>query len=724
MLLVDLLAFPAIAFLNQSFPWATPEFLMTLIGGCIFGQVACLIVIAGWGTRHWLYGLCAASVLGNLAYWLLITGQSWQYMFAFSGTGLAVTLSIPLFFLASAMPFYVLRYMVGWHLTSHPPGQLQRHKGIGEFFTAMAVVGALLFFARASAVVAELRDNTFWPILGSATLSMGLLSLLVVLPAAWIAWRIQPSTISIVAKLGFLAVAIVLWSIIGVRYFGSPPLTTVDGMVSVVGFTILPCCVFFSGMWALRASGLELAAYAQDRRVGSRQSIESPRSEVASPWDNAAFDAPHPTLRVKQTGPHRLAIGIFLLAILGSLIVQQVDRSRQDTELRYNRLGAELSKSGGRIVVSNRRVTSLKLGPSATDETLKKYAYLKDLSSLDLSDTRITDAAFATINDFPRLQELDLAHTNITVQALRKKLVGSHITSLNLAGTKIRAEDLIPLFKTNWQLRLNALDLSYLEWTFDELKQVAPFFKAEMSLRGYGLNDEQLVELMDIVEDGSGFQIFNIDLSDNQLTGSFLSDFTPQQRLVLGKNPVSDTAFSGALAKTILRTRELSLSDTDLTDASLAVIKSRTSLNTLTLGNGKFTEQGLLAANINGISNIEFHGKSLTGESLKSRTFYMQILDLSGSGVTNASLQQLSPVMIGSLNLSGTELTDAALPTLARRVLQNEVDLSHTKITAEGLLRGDLKNYQRVIVAAGQFSDEAVTKLRRVIKLDIGGKLE
>lgn len=100
--------------------------------------------------------------------------------------------------------------------------------------------------------------------------------------------------------------------------------------------------------------------------------------------------------------------------------MQQVDSWRRDAEVGHKQMGAELAKSGGRIEVSNRQVVSLKLGPEADDQTLKKFLHLKDLTSLDLSGTKITDAAFESVSGFRSLQNLELSYTNVTVAGLRK----------------------------------------------------------------------------------------------------------------------------------------------------------------------------------------------------------------------------------------------------------------------------------------------------------------
>ncbi len=721
LLVGDLLAFPAIASINQNFPAVTPDLAMILFAGCITGQMACMIVVAGWGTRHWLYGLCTASLLGAIAYCLLITGQSWQYQFFFDNNGLALIFAVPLFFLIAAAPFFAFRFLKGWHLARHSPAAWSTQQGVGEIFVAMVVVGSFLFFARASTVVSDLRDNTFWATMGTVGLTVGLYSLLIVLPAALIAWQIKQRSMYWGAVLIFLASAIALWEFVSVRYWGSASITTVNGMVSVIGFIFVPAGVFFTGMWTLRLYGVELYATSRRRTVASREAQTATLPATDGPWNDAPSLETKPDRKRIGRGPRRLAVALFLLAIIGSIYVQAVDGQRRDAELQNNRLGADIAGSGGTITVSARRVTALKLGPDSDDATLRRFTYLKDLNSLDLSGTKITDASFATIRGFTALRELDLSYTNISVQALSNYLATSTVDSLNLAGTKIKAKDMLEFFGVVQALRLSTLDLSYMGWTLDELKQLAPFFSPTLSLRGYGLTDQQLLELFADVDN----QVFSIDLSDNQLTVSFLASFAPEQRLVLGKNPIDDATFSSALSSRILTARELSLSNTQLTDASLAVIKSRTAVDTLCLGAGKFTEQGLQDASLNSINKIQLNAQSFTGESLNATraNTYWQSVDLSNSGVSDASLKTIAKLMISSLDLSDTQLTDEALAILADSPLQNEVDLSNTKITAEGLMRGDLKGYQRVVVAAGQFSDEAVTKLRRILRLDVGGEL-
>ena len=52
------------------------------------------------------------------------------------------------------------------------------------------------------------------------------------------------------------------------------------------------------------------------------------------------------------------------------------------------------------------------------------------------------------------------------------------------------------------------------------------------------------------------------------------------------------------------------------------------------------------------------------------------------------------------------------------------LNLSNTKVTAQGLLRGDLSDYQMVVVAFGQFSEKELMQLSGVINVEIGISLE
>jgi hypothetical protein len=55
-----------------------------------------------------------------------------------------------------------------------------------------------------------------------------------------------------------------------------------------------------------------------------------------------------------------------------------------------------------------------------TDEFLKKLAALPDLEALDLNDTKTTDVGLETLSTAPRLRKLEIFQTQVTQEAADK----------------------------------------------------------------------------------------------------------------------------------------------------------------------------------------------------------------------------------------------------------------------------------------------------------------
>lgn len=73
-----------------------------------------------------------------------------------------------------------------------------------------------------------------------------------------------------------------------------------------------------------------------------------------------------------------------------------------------------------------------------TDETIQVLLPLKEhIAQLDLGRTAITDGAFKTLAQFPRLASLDLRQTKVTDAGLESLAGLKHLQNLNLFGTAV-----------------------------------------------------------------------------------------------------------------------------------------------------------------------------------------------------------------------------------------------------------------------------------------------
>ena len=146
----------------------------------------------------------------------------------------------------------------------------------------------------------------------------------------------------------------------------------------------------------------------------------------------------------------------------------------------------------------------------------------------------------------------------------------------------------------------------------------------------------------------------------------------------------------------------------------------------LRLGDGKITEGGLNVLGVSGLYTLALNSRQFTGICFKRWWPDISTLDLSGSAINDplvAHLKNLPNLRL--LFLAHTDLTDRALPHLAKLSSVSYIDLSGTRITADGLARADLQQLTELGLDVGQFSADDLQRLKQALpnaKLLIGGQ--
>ncbi|HEV3003157.1 MAG TPA: hypothetical protein VGX78_01795 [Pirellulales bacterium] len=282
-------------------------------------------------------------------------------------------------------------------------------------------------------------------------------------------------------------------------------------------------------------------------------------------------------------------------------------------------------------------VTEINLvGRAIGDSELTCLRQFPEVRNLNLERTWITDAGMAHIARLTRLETLNLFGTGITDAGLRNLNNLRDLRELRLSVTKLTDAGLDQL---TGLARLESLELAGTAITDEGLEQ----FRCLAQLRSLDLNslpitDAGLVHLAKLT------QLQSLNLRGTKVLGPGLAHLRGLHRL-----------------------NELFLDGTSVGDVSLAPLGELQSLDALGLGRTKITDDGVarLAAFVPKISR----------------------LDVSGCQITDAGLEHIGKLHNWILNLASTSITDDGLMLLADQHHLWSLDVSKTRVTAEGINR-------------------------------------
>lgn len=700
-------------------------FVITLTYGLMIGQACLAVCIAGVFGRRWMTGLGLATILCILALALILLGRFIvSPFFIWIDTGvLWAGFNVPLILLAAAIPFFALRFFWGIHLTRSLAPRSTPRKGLEDFLVVISMVAALLFLTRIPQVAWEIDSATYWASVATIMALLAVFSLVGVFPLFCIQFLIKSRKTRIIA-LGCLAALAFSMTHFFSGFFISPaPRDWSTG----IAFGILPISMIYLGLLTLQWSGYQLHRKSSSPLTPTNDLSGSERPSTSSPADpfedhaDAEYD-PSPAAD-NATTINRWTIAVVLsLAVLAGVVVNLVENQRT-SQLKQNVvLANQLASHAGALRAEKRNVVHLSLGVNATNEAFADLPGLTSVQSLDLSDTEIDDSALENLKRYPSLQALNVSRTNISAEALLQ-FAPQNLVTLKIAGTKLTVDDVNNYLRRRASNALPMyLDVSDMNWTIEDILKLELDRIQYLALRNYDLTDDQLSQVLA----SPGPNLSGLDLRDNQLTGKSLgalSNLAPAfVRLLIDDNPITDANFSSSFKKPPVRFLFLSLSGTQLTNASLPILVGIYS-EEMVIGEGLIDDQGIAQAPL-GCSIIHLNARQFTGtpfEKWPSGSFPQ--IDVSRSGVSDATLPAILATNCRSLDLSHTSITDESLIRLGQATFTAEVDLSHTGVTIEGLLRGDLAHCARVIIAPDQFSAEEILKLSEILNLEVGGAL-
>lgn len=366
---------------------------------------------------------------------------------------------------------------------------------------------------------------------------------------------------------------------------------------------------------------------------------------------------------------------------------------------------------------------------TATDEVLKSLAGSKHLKRLQLRDTLVTDAGLAHLNDIATLEEIDLYGLKISDAGIAHLRGLRALRKLNLSGGPITdsgAEVLAAL------TQLRDLNLYRAELTNTGLAQLASLKQLEaLDVRYSRVTAAGVAKLKAAlpkarIEFSAGAQVSKAPPSLSKLSGKSID---------LARGSVNDSHMKALAANKQIE--ELNLEATEIGDLGLAELAKLTNLRKLRLNATTISDRGLAAlAGMKQLQELSLAGTLVRNlaplpESLVSLD--LSNLNLSGQAFDNlVSLPNLRRLNLAytdlklrpmpqlqALDLTGTDVDDAMLLTLAQMPELEELLISHGRFTEKGFAAlAPLTKLRRLEAVRTRLAGNAAETLKQFTKLE------
>lgn len=308
-----------------------------------------------------------------------------------------------------------------------------------------------------------------------------------------------------------------------------------------------------------------------------------------------------------------------------------------------------------------------------TDADLQRFAWLIDLSSLNIYSSLVTDAGLAHLKGLNRLKHLQLMRGPFTDAGLAALPPMPSIEALLM--TEVPATG-------SWLKHLDR---------FPRLKH--------LSLFQCPINDAGLEE---VGKCSHGLQTLN--LIGTKITDAGLAHLKGLKML-----------------------RVLQLNDTKVSDTSLTHIGTIPSLATLDLTNTPVSDAGLAYLKGINLRNLILTGTNVTDRGLEfvKGVPHLKLLRAERTKVSDAGLAFLETVKLHQLDVGNTRITDTGMKHLRQQTELRHVGLERTEISDEGLaeLKG-LSTIQSINLKFTKITDKGIShlhELRSLLNLSLGG---
>lgn len=309
-------------------------------------------------------------------------------------------------------------------------------------------------------------------------------------------------------------------------------------------------------------------------------------------------------------------------------------------------------------------------GKGAGSAALKDIAKLTELTSLKLSDNKISELDF--LSSLKKLSSLDLSNNKISDISPLKKL--SSIRTLHLDGNEIK--DFSPLYGLDSLSMLTIGDMDIKQSQLKKLKEELP---------DCIIYSDDAKE--DVIEIKLGGKTFDNNVTELDLSGcdvhdiSLLSVCTKLKKLDLSDNSISDIS---ALVD-IPELAELDLSNNRISDISplMSVYK----LTYLNLAGNRIKSVAALQ-DLTSLTELNLSSNELGGIAAVGRLTNLKTLWMDDTGLKDASLEELYGLKnLKKLSIKDNyELSEAAVTTLQKKL--SGCTISHSELKREIVLGG------------------------------------
>lgn len=309
-------------------------------------------------------------------------------------------------------------------------------------------------------------------------------------------------------------------------------------------------------------------------------------------------------------------------------------------------------------------------GKGAGSAALKDIAKLTELTSLKLSDNKISELDF--LSSLKKLSSLDLSNNKISDISPLKKL--SSIRTLHLDGNEIK--DFSPLYGLDSLSMLTIGDMYIKQSQLKKLKEELP---------DCIIYSDDAKE--DVIEIKLGGKTFDNNVTELDLSGcdvhdiSLLSVCTKLKKLDLSDNSISDIS---ALVD-IPELAELDLSNNRISDISPLMSVSK--LTYLNLAGNRIKSVAALQ-DLTSLTELNLSSNELGGIAAVGRLTNLKTLWLDDTGLKDASLEELYGLKnLKKLSIKdNSELSEAAVTTLQKKL--SGCTISHSELKREIVLGG------------------------------------
>lgn len=309
-------------------------------------------------------------------------------------------------------------------------------------------------------------------------------------------------------------------------------------------------------------------------------------------------------------------------------------------------------------------------GKGAGSAALKDIAKLTELTSLKLSDNKISELDF--LSSLKKLSSLDLSNNKISDISPLKKL--SSIRTLHLDGNEIK--DFSPLYGLDSLSMLTIGDMDIKQSQLKKLKEELP---------DCIIYSDDAKE--DVIEIKLGGKTFDNNVTELALSGcdvhdiSLLSVCTKLKKLDLSDNSISDIS---ALVD-IPELAELDLSNNRISDISPLMSVSK--LTYLNLAGNRIKSVAALQ-DLTSLTELNLSSNELGGIAAVGRLTNLKTLWMDDTGLKDASLEELYGLKnLKKLSIKdNSELSEAAVTTLQKKL--SGCTISHSELKREIVLGG------------------------------------